>query len=252
MAVADRVRLIEALVAAGGATHRGGGVRVADAPCPPWPGRPRCSRRCRASAGVRYSALVPNVRGAELALESDVDELTVTDLAVRDLQPAQRPHVDGRVGGGHRGDLPRSPRRSRSTRCSAAASARRTRARSRRPRSPRWPTGCAAAAAPPSPAPTPPGWPPPGASPRCSRRWAPTSGCTSTRPAAPRSCAPTPPCSSGSPGSTPRSAGSAAHRSRAGAAGNLATEELVAVLDDLGVHTGIDVESLVVAAPAGR
>jgi hydroxymethylglutaryl-CoA lyase len=30
------------------------------------------------SAGVRYSALVPNVRGAELALECDVDELTVT------------------------------------------------------------------------------------------------------------------------------------------------------------------------------
>ena len=29
-------------------------------------------------ARVRYSALVPNVRGAELALECDVDELTVT------------------------------------------------------------------------------------------------------------------------------------------------------------------------------
>jgi hydroxymethylglutaryl-CoA lyase len=34
----------------------------------------------------------------------------------------------------------------------------------------------------------------------------------------------------------------------AGAAGNLATEELVAVLDDLGVATGIDVEGLVAAA----
>ena len=33
-----------------------------------------------------------------------------------------------------------------------------------------------------------------------------------------------------------------------GAAGNLATEELVAVLDDLGVHTGIDVEALIDAA----
>ncbi len=30
------------------------------------------------TAGVRYSALVPNPRGAELALEHDVDELTVT------------------------------------------------------------------------------------------------------------------------------------------------------------------------------
>jgi hydroxymethylglutaryl-CoA lyase len=33
-----------------------------------------------------------------------------------------------------------------------------------------------------------------------------------------------------------------------GAAGNLATEELVAMLDDLGVETGIDVEALVTAA----
>jgi hydroxymethylglutaryl-CoA lyase len=33
-----------------------------------------------------------------------------------------------------------------------------------------------------------------------------------------------------------------------GAAGNLATEELVAMLDDLGVHTGIDVDRLVDAA----
>ena len=42
----------------------------------------------------------------------------------------------------------------------------------------------------------------------------------------------------------------------AGAAGNLATEELVAVLDDLGVRTGIDVERLLdaaaVAVRAGR
>ena len=34
----------------------------------------------------------------------------------------------------------------------------------------------------------------------------------------------------------------------AGAAGNLATEELVALLDDLGVATGIDVEGLIDAA----
>ena len=33
-----------------------------------------------------------------------------------------------------------------------------------------------------------------------------------------------------------------------GAAGNLATEGLVAVLDDLGVHTGIDVDGLIEAA----
>ena len=34
----------------------------------------------------------------------------------------------------------------------------------------------------------------------------------------------------------------------AGAAGNLATEELVALLDDLGVATGIDVDGLIGAA----
>jgi hydroxymethylglutaryl-CoA lyase len=34
----------------------------------------------------------------------------------------------------------------------------------------------------------------------------------------------------------------------AGAAGNLATEELVAMLDDLGVATGIGVEGLIAAA----
>lgn len=39
----------------------------------------------------------------------------------------------------------------------------------------------------------------------------------------------------------------------AGAAGNLATEGLVSMLDDLGVHTGIDIEGLVEAAQlAGR
>jgi hydroxymethylglutaryl-CoA lyase len=34
----------------------------------------------------------------------------------------------------------------------------------------------------------------------------------------------------------------------AGAAGNVATEALVALLDDLGVHTGIDIDVLIEAA----
>ena len=38
----------------------------------------------------------------------------------------------------------------------------------------------------------------------------------------------------------------------AGAAGNVATEELVAVLDDCGVVTGIDVDGLVEAAGCSR
>ena len=60
------------------------------------------------------------------------------------------------------------------------------------------------------------------------------------------------PRSSGSPGSTRRWAGSGGSPFAAGAAGNLATEELVALLDDLGVRTGIDVEGLVDAAAPGR
>ena len=37
-----------------------------------------------------------------------------------------------------------------------------------------------------------------------------------------------------------------------GATGNLATEELVAVLDDLDVHTGIDLDGLLAAAAVAR
>ena len=54
--------------------------------------------------------------------------------------------------------------------------------------------------------------------------------------------------SSAWPASTRPSGGLGGSPFAAGAAGNLATEELVAVLDDLGVRTGIDVDRLVEAA----
>ena len=84
--------------------------------------------------------------------------------------------------------------------------------------------------------PTPPAWPRPAGSTTCSTpsTGASTSGCTSTTPGAPRWSTPTPPSGRRRPvrhavgglGGSPF-----AH----GAGGNLATEELVALLDDLGV-----------------
>jgi hydroxymethylglutaryl-CoA lyase len=77
VAVADRVRLIEALVASG--VQRIEAVAFVSptaVPAMAWAGD--VLAHVPRSAGVRYSALVPNRRGAELALEHDVDELTVT------------------------------------------------------------------------------------------------------------------------------------------------------------------------------
>jgi hydroxymethylglutaryl-CoA lyase len=77
VAVADRVRLIEALVASG--VRRIEAVAfVSPTAVPAMAGAGDVLAHVPRSAGVRYSALVPNRRGAELALEHDVDELTVT------------------------------------------------------------------------------------------------------------------------------------------------------------------------------
>lgn len=77
VAVADRVRLVEALVAAGV-----GRIEVAafvsPTAVPAMAGAAEVLAAVPRGGSVRYTALVPNVRGAELALESDVDELTVT------------------------------------------------------------------------------------------------------------------------------------------------------------------------------
>jgi hydroxymethylglutaryl-CoA lyase len=77
VSVADRVRLIEALVAAG--VHRiEAAAFVSPTAVPAMTGAAELMALVPRSTIVRYSALVPNVRGAELALETDVDELTVT------------------------------------------------------------------------------------------------------------------------------------------------------------------------------
>jgi hydroxymethylglutaryl-CoA lyase len=77
VAVEDRVRLVEALAAAGVARIEAVAF-VSPKAVPAMAGAAEVLAAVPRSAGVRYSALVPNVRGAELALEHQVDELTVT------------------------------------------------------------------------------------------------------------------------------------------------------------------------------
>lgn len=75
--VGDRVRLIQALVDAG--VRRIEAVAfVSPTAVPAMAGAAEVLAAVPRPAGLRYSALVPNVRGARLALECDVDELTVT------------------------------------------------------------------------------------------------------------------------------------------------------------------------------
>jgi hydroxymethylglutaryl-CoA lyase len=75
--VAGRVRLIEALVEAG-VRRIEAAAFVSRSAVPAMAGAAEVLAAAPRSNGVRYSALVPNVRGAELALGSEVDELTVT------------------------------------------------------------------------------------------------------------------------------------------------------------------------------
>lgn len=74
---ADRVRLIEALVAAGVRAIEAAAF-VSPAAVPAMVGAAEVLAAVPRLTGLRYAALVPNLRGAELALVSHVDELTVT------------------------------------------------------------------------------------------------------------------------------------------------------------------------------
>jgi hydroxymethylglutaryl-CoA lyase len=74
---ADRVRLIEALVGAG-VRHIEAVAFVSPAAVPAMAGAAEVLAAVPRLTDLRYAALVPNVRGAELALATAVDELTVT------------------------------------------------------------------------------------------------------------------------------------------------------------------------------
>jgi len=75
--VADRVRLIEALQDAGG-TRIEAVAFVSPRAVPAMAGAAEVLAAVRRRPGVAYAALVPNRKGAELALAAGVDELTVT------------------------------------------------------------------------------------------------------------------------------------------------------------------------------
>jgi hydroxymethylglutaryl-CoA lyase len=78
VAVEDRVRLVEALIAAGLRRIEACSF-VSPKAVPSMAGAAELMASVPRSPGaVSYTALVPNVRGAEMALASSVDELTVT------------------------------------------------------------------------------------------------------------------------------------------------------------------------------
>jgi len=77
VAVADRIALVHALVAAG-VTRVEVAAFVSPKAVPAMAGAAEVVAGIERRAGVTYAALVPNLRGAEMALEAGVDELTVT------------------------------------------------------------------------------------------------------------------------------------------------------------------------------
>jgi hydroxymethylglutaryl-CoA lyase len=77
VAVEDRLRLIEALIDAG-VRHIEACSFVSPKAVPAMAGAGEVMAGVPRSPELRYAALVPNLKGAELALAADVDELTVT------------------------------------------------------------------------------------------------------------------------------------------------------------------------------
>ncbi len=75
--VEARIALVEALVAAG-VTHVEVAAFVSPKAVPAMAGAASVVAGITRRPGVTYAALVPNLRGAEMALEAGVDELTVT------------------------------------------------------------------------------------------------------------------------------------------------------------------------------
>ena len=77
VSVEERVRLIEALIDAG-IRHIEACSFVSPKAVPSMAGAAEVMARVPRAPEYRYAALVPNVKGAEMALESGVDELTAT------------------------------------------------------------------------------------------------------------------------------------------------------------------------------
>jgi hydroxymethylglutaryl-CoA lyase len=75
--VAERIALVHALVVAG-VTHVEVAAFVSPKAVPAMAGAAEVVAGIERRPGVTYAALVPNLRGAEMALDAGVDELTVT------------------------------------------------------------------------------------------------------------------------------------------------------------------------------
>lgn len=245
VAVADRVRLIEALVTAG-VRRIEAAAFVSPTAVPAMAGAADVLASVPRGE-VRYSALVPNVRGAELALGSDVDELTVTislsetynqrnvhmsmDESARAIEEICRVAapipVDAVLscsfGSPYEGEIEPSAVRALADRLRAAGCAAITCADTTGMATPRRIAEVLEAV---------------GTDVGLHLHETRGTGLVCAYAALQLGVARFD-TSVGGLGGSPFAAG---------AAGNLATEELVAVLDDLGVATGIDVESLVVAA----
>ena len=244
--VEERVRLVEALVAAG--VHRiEAAAFVSPTAVPAMAGAAEVMAKVPRSPNIHYAVLVPNRRGAELALETQVDELTVTmslsetynqrnvnrsiDESLAEVEQicaiAGDVPVDAVMscsfGSPYEGDIdPKAvaamERRLRGLGCSAVTCADTTgMATPRRIEEVLHETGTDV-----------------GLHLHETRGTALVNAFAAMQLGVDRFDT-----SVGGLGGSPFAAG---------AAGNLATEELVAMLDDLGVHTGIDVDRLVEAA----
>jgi len=242
----DRVRLIEALVAAG--VRRIEAVAfVSPKAVPAMAGAAQVLAGVPRIGDLRYTALVPNLRGAQMALEADVDELSVTislsetynernvkmsiDASLADFEQicgaAGGLPVDAVVscafGSPYEGELDRAAlidlvRRLRAAGCSAITCADTTGMAT--------PRGIAVVVE--------------AVGPDIGLHLHETRGTALACAYAGLLLGVTRfDTSVGGLGGSPFAAG---------AAGNLATEGLVAMLDDLGVHSGIDVEALIEAA----
>ncbi|MCU1452225.1 MAG: pyruvate carboxyltransferase [Acidimicrobiales bacterium] len=98
VSVADRIALVHALQAAG-VTRIEATAFVSPKAVPAMAGAAEVLAGIERGEGVRYAALVPNLRGAELALAAGVDELTVTISASETYnQRNVRMSVDQSVG----------------------------------------------------------------------------------------------------------------------------------------------------------
>jgi len=254
--VADRVRLVHALADAGVTRIEVTGF-VSPKAVPAMAGAAEVVAAVERRPGVTYAALVPNLRGAEMALAAGVDELTVTisasetynqrnvhmsvaesaaviaEIAVRagDAGTPVDAVISCAFGSPYEGDLDPADAVALGARLAGAGATRVTYADTTGMATPRRVTELAAAL---GPGPLGPDGQDVGLHLHDTRGTALVNAYAALEAGIARFDT-----AVGGLGGSPF-----AH----GAGGNLATEELVALLDDLGIATGIDVERLVAAA----